>query len=146
MCFTIAEVLGKDVNISGFFFWIKRRIQSESNFKCFFLSQEKKNNKTTTKITDTSPSLGVISPTAHELSILMFVLRKKTRNNEHFRACFFNLSCPLLHNPCHLRENSPPLKKTTVKSSCDMNWHFETKLPTYILSFGQKYSWSYVPD
>lgn len=56
----------------------------------------------------------------------MFVLRKKTRNNEHSCACFFNRSCPLLHNPCHLRENSPPLTKTTVKSSCELTFLNQT--------------------
>ena len=53
----------------------------------FFLSQGKK-KKNPTKITDASPSLGVNLPTAHELSVLMFVLKEKTRNNEHSCACF----------------------------------------------------------
>lgn len=66
----------------------------------FFFSLREGEKKKTTKITDTSPSLAVTSPTAHELSVVMFVLKEKTRNHDRSCVCFFNLPCPPLCNPC----------------------------------------------
>lgn len=85
----------------------------------FFLSQGKK-KKNPTKITDASPSLGVNLPTAHELSVLMFVLKEKTRNNEHSCACFSASPAYSSIISMPFKGNSPLLTKTTVKSSCEL--------------------------
>lgn len=84
------------------FFSSFRKKKIYQNYRCFFKSGSNFTHRT------------------HELSVLIFVLKEKTRTNTSSRACFFNLSCPLFYNPCHLRENSPPLTKTTVKSSCKL--------------------------
>ena len=85
----------------GFFFLLSEK-KIYQNYRCFFKSGSN------------------FTLSTHELSVLIFVLREKTGTNTSARACFSNLSCPLFYNPCHLRENSPPLTKTTVKSSCKL--------------------------
>ena len=88
-----------DLNFSVFFFSVLKEEFIEKAINFFLFSQGGKKKKTT-KITDTSPCLEVTSPTAHELSVAMFVLKEKTRNHDRSCVCFFSLPQPPLCNPC----------------------------------------------